>query len=421
MADDLVLPVQPDLHRFLRRALVALRWITLAVLFLITVMEPTMGLVRLPSWVLVLLFAAVSLLVDLLGAVLPPLRSLPTMAILTLPVAALLYALAGEPGGPLFVLFFLTVDYAAAGMTLRGTLAYVGATVAIVAAIDPLLPLWMHMAADVRMLVARLVMLALVGAGMALLTRRLVLEQQAHRSVRDEAERLETLDQLRADFIATVSHDLRTPLTAARVGLGMLDTGFGDRLPTDERGLLADARLNIERLHRLIDDLLAYNQLEAGVLRLERDLIDLRSVVMEALSSVHALVQDKGQRVEVDLPGPLLVSGDAQRLSQVVVNVLANAHRHTPLGTRIALSGRATGAEVMLAVSDSGPGLPPEELEAVFRRFHRAGGAAGSGLGLAIARGIVDLHGGRLWAESAPGQGATFRMALPRHRDESDA
>lgn len=419
--DDLVLPVQPDLQRFLRRALMALRWITLAVLFLITAMQPTPGLVRLPSWVLVLLFAAVSLLVDLLGAVLPPLRALPTMALLTLPVAALLYALAGEPGGPLFVLFFLTVDYAAASMTLRGTLAYVGATVVIVAAIDPLLPLWMHMATDGRMLVARLVTLALVGAGMALLTRRLVLEQQAHRSVRDEAERLETLDQLRADFIATVSHDLRTPLTAARVGLGMLDTGFGDRLPTDERGLLADARLNVERLHRLIDDLLAYNQLEAGILRLERDLIDLRSVVMEALSSVHALVQDKGQRVEVDLPRPLLVNGDAQRLSQVVVNVLANAHRHTPPGTRIALWGRATDAEVVLVVSDSGPGLPPEEVEAVFRRFHRAGSAAGSGLGLAIARGIVELHGGRLWAESAPGQGATFRMALPRHHDGSDA
>lgn len=419
--DDLVLPVQPDLQRFLRRALMALRWITLAVLFLITAMQPTTGLVRLPSWVLVLLFAAVSLLVDLLGAVLPPLRALPTMALLTLPVAALLYALAGEPGGPLFVLFFLTVDYAAASMTLRGTLAYVGATVVIVAAIDPLLPLWMHMAMDGRMLVARLVTLALVGAGMALLTRRLVLEQQAHRSVRDEAERLETLDQLRADFIATVSHDLRTPLTAARVGLGMLDTGFGDRLPTDERGLLADARLNVERLHRLIDDLLAYNQLEAGILRLERDLIDLRSVVMEALSSVHALVQDKGQRVEVDLPRPLLVSGDAQRLSQVVVNVLANAQRHTPPGTRIALWGRATDAEVVLAVSDSGPGLPPEEVEAVFQRFHRAGSAAGSGLGLAIARGIVELHGGRLWAESAPGQGATFRMALPRHHDGSGA
>jgi len=102
--DDLVLPVQPDLQRFLRRALMALRWITLAVLFLITAMQPTTGLVRLPSWVLVLLFAAVSLLVDLLGAVLPPLRALPTMALLTLPVAALLYALAGEPGGPLFVL-----------------------------------------------------------------------------------------------------------------------------------------------------------------------------------------------------------------------------------------------------------------------------------------------------------------------------
>ena len=96
------------------------------------------------------------------------------------------------------------------------------------------------------------------------------------------------------------------------------------------------------------------------------------------------------------------------------MNVLANAHLHTPGGTRISISGQVSGGEVSLSVGDNGPGIPQGELEAVFRRFHHLGSAwGGSGLGLAIARGVVELHGGRIWAESRPGAGATFHIFLP--------
>ena len=150
----------------------------------------------------------------------------------------------------------------------------------------------------------------------------------------------------------------------------------------------------------------------------EREPLDLRAVVAEAISAVQPLTSEKGQTLEVDLPGPLPTLGDPRRLEQAVVNLLSNAHRHTPSGTRVAISGHVQGDEVLLSVDDDGPGLPAGEQETIFRRSYRLrpeGG--GSGLGLTIARAIVELHGGRIRAESRPGEGATFRVALPRRRD----
>ncbi len=230
----------------------------------------------------------------------------------------------------------------------------------------------------------------------------------------EEVRRSEELDRLRLEFISSVSHELRTPLTAIQAGLGMLEVGAVNQLGPDERQLLGDARLNVQRLGRLIDDLLTLNQLEAGTLRLELQPLDLRTVALGAVPSVHALIQQKRQELEVDLPGPLQTEGDPGRLEQVVINLLVNAHRHTPSGTRIRISGRSTEGEVLLSVSDDGPGIPAQELEAVFERYHRiASVEAGSGLGLAIAKGIVELHGWRIWAESEPGQGVTFHVTLP--------
>jgi len=118
------------------------------------------------------------------------------------------------------------------------------------------------------------------------------------------------------------------------------------------------------------------------------------------------------------VPGSLPCVGDARRLQQVVVNLLANAHRHTPEGTHIIVRGEATATEAHLSVRDNGPGIPAGEQEVIFRRFYRVpspivSAVGGSGLGLAIARGMVELHGGRMWAESETGQGATFLVVLP--------
>ena len=407
-------PPEPMPHRFLDRALLGLEWGSLAALLLITLVQPAAGRTGLQAWALVLLFAAYLLIVELLRHLVWRLRPFTYKYVLGLPVSSLVYFLGAEPGGPLFVLFFLTLVCATATSTLRGGLLYTAGFVVLTVIIDPTFPGWSPTESDVRDLGARLILLCVFGFGTAVLRRRLALEQETASLARGESERLGEIDRLRDLFISSVSHDLRTPLTATRAGLGLLRTSASERLRADERDLLDNARRNSDRLGMLIDDLLAYNQLEAGTLRLDREPLDLRAVATEAMSSIYPLIQEKGQTLEVDLPEPLPGEGDPWRLEQVVVNVLANAHLHTPEGTRISISGRVSGGEVSLSVSDDGPGIPQEELEAVFRRFHHLGSAwGGSGLGLAIARGIAELHGGRIWAESRPGAGATFHTFLP--------
>ncbi|MDQ3377715.1 MAG: HAMP domain-containing histidine kinase [Actinomycetota bacterium] len=407
-------PTEPRLQRFLDRALLGLEWGSLAALLLITLVQPINGRTGLPTWQLILLFAAYLLLVELLRHLVRRLHPFAYKYALGVPVSGLIYFLGAEPGGPLFVLFFLTGVCATAASTLRGGLLYTASVAVLTVLIDPTFPGWSPAEGDVRDLGARLILLCVFGVGTAVLRRRLALEQEAAGRARGESERLGEIDRLRDLFISSVSHDLRTPLTATRAGLGLLRTSAVGRLRADERDLLDNARRNIDRLGMLIDDLLAYNQLEAGTLRLDREPLDLRAVVTEAMSSMHPLIQEKGQILEVDLPEPLPGEGDPRRLEQVVVNVLANAYLHTPKGIRIGISGRISGSQVSLSVSDTGPGIPQGELEAIFRRFHRLEPArGGSGLGLAIARGIVELHGGRIRAESRPGAGTTFHIILP--------
>ncbi len=405
---------KPELDRFLERTISRLRWVTIAALLAISLAQPAAGN-RLPDWALVALFGGYNLLLALVRPRLPGHRAFAWAAVLDLPAVGLVYANCAQPGGPLFALLVLAAAQTTAFMTLAGSLLYTGALAAVAAAVEPTLPLWSGSLADMRALSARLVVLALVGVGMGSLTRRLEQAQTAAASVVGEAARLEEVDRFRVTFIATVSHDLRTPLTAAHAGLSLLDRSAADRLRPDEGELLANARRNVGRLGLLLDDLLAFNQLEAGTLRLDREPLDLRAVVADAVAAVHPLLRDKGQALELDLPAPLPHLGDAGRLEQVFLNLLANAHRHTPPGSRIVVAGRVADDQILISVRDDGPGVPAAELEAIFARFYRLAAAeGGSGLGLAIARAIVELHGGRLWAESRPAEGTVFHVALPR-------
>jgi len=408
------LPAESELNRFLDRALLGLEWGSLAALLLITLVQPATGRTGLPTWALILLFATYLLIVELLRHLVRRLHPFTYKYVLGVPMSGLIYFLGAEPGGPLFVLFFLSLVCATATSTLRGGLLYTAGFAVLTVIIAPTFPRWSPTEGEVRDLGARLVLLCIFGVGTAILRRRLALEQEVAGWARGESERLGEIDRLRDLFISSVSHDLRTPLTATRAGLGLLRTSASGRLQPDERDLLDNARRNTDRLGMLVDDLLAYNQLEAGTLRLDREPLDLRAVVTEAIASVHPLIREKGQTLEANMPEPLPGEGDPRRLEQAIANVLANAHQHTPGGTRIGIAGRVSGGEVSLSVDDNGPGIPQGELEAVFRRFHRLGsGRGGSGLGLAIARGIVELHEGRIWAESQPGEGATFQVVWP--------
>ncbi|HYO51089.1 MAG TPA: ATP-binding protein [Chloroflexia bacterium] len=220
----------------------------------------------------------------------------------------------------------------------------------------------------------------------------------------------------REDLLASVSHDLRTPLTSIKAGLGLMEMSMSERMGTDERQLITNIRRNVERLGILVNDLLTFSEIETHTFQLARKPLDLRTVVEDAVAMIEPLVRKKEQVVEVDMPEAVPYNGDRKRLEQVVVNLLDNAHKYAPIGARITVSGQVTPCEVLLAVRDDGPGIPIEEHEAIFERFghgHPVRSGEGWGLGLAMARSIVEMHGGRIWVEGQQGEGATFHIALP--------
>jgi K+-sensing histidine kinase KdpD len=212
-----------------------------------------------------------------------------------------------------------------------------------------------------------------------------------------------------------MSHDLRTPLAAIHVALGLLVASAMDQLDMASADLLFTAQRNTQRLVIMVEDLLALNQLDADVLELRIVPLDLCPIVAEAVRVTSPLFLEKDQEVTMALPAALPAVADARRIEQVVTNVLANAHRHTPSGARIQIAGAVTETEILLTISDDGRGIPPHLLERIFDRHHRRSAGGGSGIGLAAARALMARHGGRLWAENRPEGGAIFFIALPRH------
>jgi signal transduction histidine kinase len=182
-------------------------------------------------------------------------------------------------------------------------------------------------------------------------------------------------------------------------------------------------RSSTERLQKLVSDLLDVTRLQNLRLKLERDILDLRGVMEQAVENLAPLMAQKGQELKLSIPnGSLLVLGDHRRIEQVLGNLLVNAHQYTPEGGRVTLSALERGDKIVISVADTGPGIPPAERDQLFERFYRGPSGqrpSGLGLGLAIAKGIVELHGGKIWVESEPGEGSVFSFSLPRaHSDE---
>jgi signal transduction histidine kinase len=172
-------------------------------------------------------------------------------------------------------------------------------------------------------------------------------------------------------------------------------------------------------LARLVGDLRDLSLAEAGELRLEKQLTDIRDAIRQTVTVIEPRLASKRIVLTVTLPDdPVLVEIDPQRIQQVLLNILSNAERYTPEGGQITLSAVKLNAEVRVSVTDSGPGIAPEDLPYVFERFwrgdrSRSRATGGTGLGLAIAKQFVEAHGGRIWAESTPGKGSTFAFSLP--------
>ena len=226
-------------------------------------------------------------------------------------------------------------------------------------------------------------------------------------------------EELRRNMVSDVAHELRTPLTNIR---GYLEAVIDGLLPPD-RKLVDNLYEETLLLNRLVNDLHDLAQAESGHLRLERQVQDVPPLLQSAAERSAPQAQARSLTLVVNAPPDLpQVDVDEQRILQVLRNLINNALDYSPAGGQITLSARAAAQNgvngVQISVADEGPGIAPEKLDAVFERFYRADpsrarSTGGSGLGLAIVRQVVGLHGGRVWAESAPGAGTTLQVWLP--------
>jgi two-component system phosphate regulon sensor histidine kinase PhoR len=229
---------------------------------------------------------------------------------------------------------------------------------------------------------------------------------------------LRRLERVRQDFVANVSHEFKTPLTAIR---GFAETLLGGALDDVEHRVrfVEIIQDHAERLTRLTDDLLKLSTIEAGKMELELLTVSPPELLKMCADTASFAAKKKQQTIKIECPGNLpAVRGDSGRLRDVLQNLLDNAVQYTPAGGHIVASAERDGDEIVFTVADNGIGIPQAEQERIFERFYRVDEGrsrevGGTGLGLSIARHIAEAHGGRVWVESAIGQGSRFHFSVP--------
>ncbi|HWI62787.1 MAG TPA: ATP-binding protein [Symbiobacteriaceae bacterium] len=236
-----------------------------------------------------------------------------------------------------------------------------------------------------------------------------------------KAELVAEAEKLHAALLHSISHSLRTPLASIIGSLStILDPSRGRLDPDTRIDLVQTAREEAERLDEFVGDLLDMARVEAGHLKLLIDLYDLGDVIGAGVRQAERAL--RGRSVQVEMPRDLpLVPLDQVLIVEVIENLLSNAAKYSPVATPIEIAVSPSAAEVRLAVSDHGGGIPEADRERVFEKFYRVerpGGPIGTGLGLAICKGIVEAHGGRIWAEARAGGGTVVLFTLPRANKE---
>ena len=248
-------------------------------------------------------------------------------------------------------------------------------------------------------------------AGMVLIQD--VTEERRAEDLAATNEQLERLSNAKSDFLSVVSHEFRTPLTGIQAFSELIrDEDFPIGRVKEFAG---DINREAERLSRMIGDLLDLEHMESGQMVLRRETLDLNALIEEAVDTMRPNAPLHTLRVELD--GSLPLSGDRDKLTQVVLNLLSNAVKYSPDGGAVVVGARIEGAQAHLWVRDEGIGIPDDALEPIFQRYTRLVSGPltirGTGLGLPIVRQIAEIHGGRAWAESRVGFGSTFHVTLP--------
>jgi signal transduction histidine kinase len=236
--------------------------------------------------------------------------------------------------------------------------------------------------------------------------------------IEEQGRQLAEASRHKSEFLANMSHELRTPLNAVLGYAELIEDGIYGDVPDKMRDVLERIQQNGRHLLGLINDVLDLSKIEAGELKLSPVDYSMRELVLDVVSATEALAAEKKLALEVEVPADLPHGrGDERRLTQVLMNLVSNAIKFTEAGA-VRVRAKVEDGSFVVAVSDTGVGIAEEDRERIFEEFQQVDSSStrkkgGTGLGLAIARRIVELHGGRIWVESTPGQGSTFSFTLP--------
>ena len=254
--------------------------------------------------------------------------------------------------------------------------------------------------------------------------------QLQHTTDERELQRRCELDSLKSEYVAMVSHELRSPLTSVRGAIGILSAGLLS--PVDEKSakLFNIAVTNLDRMLRLVDDVLNLERMASGTAALRMQQCSLCDLVQHAIETMTPIARESGVELtlntETEAGSPQdSFYGDDDKILQVLINLLSNAIKFSPRGARVLLNIQASVETLKVRIADEGRGIPEDQLDKVFERFRQvdqddARRLGGTGLGLAICRAIVQQHGGEIWAERNSVKGTSFFVTLSRRRDPGD-
>lgn len=247
---------------------------------------------------------------------------------------------------------------------------------------------------------------------------RLQKEIAAKKTELEAANRkLKELDKIKSAFVANVAHEFRTPLTIIKGNVDLVVKGGLGGITSEQKEMLDGAVNVVNRLARLVNDLLDISKIESGKMQLEREKVNMNQIIDENLPGFTKLIKDKKQSLKKDLARDMpFITADRDKITQVFVNLLSNAVKYGAESGSIIIKSVNLEKEVMVEVSDTGEGIAPENIDKVFDKFTRvtAEKKEGTGLGLPIAKDIVVLHNGRMWVKSELGKGSQFCFTLPK-------
>jgi signal transduction histidine kinase len=238
-----------------------------------------------------------------------------------------------------------------------------------------------------------------------------------------KAEEVKRTGQIRSDFVSMVSHELRTPLSITKEGISLVLDKVAGEINEEQEGILGTAKNNIDRLARIIDELLDISKIEAGKVVIKRELVDIAGLIRQAASSFELSLMKKGLELKVNIPEKQVDAYvDPDKICQCFTNLIGNALKFTDKG-HIEVSLLEKEKEIECVVADTGIGIAGEDLPRVFDKFQQfdrmsGEGAKGTGLGLSITKGIIELHGGSIRVESEPGRGTKIIFILPKYTTE---